>query len=416
MALQQAMTTPAAGLAATGERIDKAWVVAMMDQHLATINASLDEVQKRIDARLDAVESVATAMKHTNHRIQQLERKTEAHNHEISHLYHEAGERAARNNRRRSEFIASQADARRVAENLLVDVREAINFMREETMDKLSHVWRLEEAQTFYIAKMKKAYDAKLLKQGVASAMFTLEALVMEEEQRDRAMMKLTKEQKRLDGAEAMDGDQVVLPLELADAFQLLPRILTQDIQEVNNVREVENVENRGQEGSTKSAPLQDELTPQQTEIISSEPTVAPVSRLELEALSVKMSMLTLSSNLFCLQCADLSSTSREKCAAAIETQLQMLRAQHNLPGRNMQDLIASFAGQYGGSARSPISELEAKIAKFQTELTEDAADATQAYADSGPIDDAYVGKSALCARKPDDIEVYFSDAETISL
>lgn len=373
--LQQVSATPALGLATMVERIDKTWVVAMMDQHSATMMHTLDEFKKSVDARLDALESVTAEMKP---KVRQLEMRSRGHEEELKASMQQIVDKPT-TRKHRPDFATADGETKRVAENLIMDVREAMNYIRAETKAQLSELWKLEEAQNFYIAKLQKTFDAQHATQSVSASIFTLEALAMEKKQRDLAMMEMKKLQKQLNDKEAMDDDGLVVPSELMVPFRSLEPILTEHVQDVNEALVDKAFDTRCRDTNTQTALQREELIHQLAENATMKPVPALASRLEVEALDAKLSMLTLSSVLFCLKCVNLPGTSREQSAAAIEKRLHALRTQQGLPEQNRRDFIASFSDDSRVSAHSPIPELEAAFAQLEKEMREHSANTIQA-------------------------------------
>lgn len=344
------------------ERLDKQWLLHILDEHMSKMQESFNELQRSVDERFEAVESdVAQARSTISANAGALKRLGLA----CTNL--DAEIKQTKVHTTKSVARLSQAAPSQASSNWIKDIQEAVQFVQESTQQRVEDVARVQRKLTGFVRdSMRKAkhevhtINQKLLNLSVSASLFSLKVGEMSDRQRQHSIAALQKKQAELQthsGQASENGDtddqteklefeqwltsgqedsassraeepsQEDLPsaeLEIEKLVEettpIVPLEKSTSIQaNASETREppAGHVQKHG--GSHQDRPVVD--TPQLQNLVQE------FASSEMQGLDAKMTLLSLSSNLFCIKTIGLGKPVRERLVNLLECQLKAVKA-----------------------------------------------------------------------------------------
>eukprot|EP00930_Biecheleria_cincta_P071317 TRINITY_DN58834_c0_g1_i1.p1 TRINITY_DN58834_c0_g1~~TRINITY_DN58834_c0_g1_i1.p1 ORF type:complete len:511 (+),score=113.53 TRINITY_DN58834_c0_g1_i1:172-1704(+) len=343
-------------LSTRAERLDKQWLQHMLDEHMSKMQESINNLQKSVDERFEAVESdVARARSQISANTGHLKTLGLAY----SNL--ETETRQAKAYSRSSIAKLSQAGPQSSSSNMMREVQDAVQYVQESMQEQANELSRVQRNLNGYVRdsvrKIKQelyTINQKFISLSISASLFSLKVGEMNNWERSHSVTALRRKQaamqehaklefddnKDFDPTEQLRfeamlsaGEEPSSPTGTATKEWLQSAEL--EIEQIVDETTLATTPERTASMEAKPSVGYSEKSADMASSQSSRPgadqqqlrsLVEEIASNELQGLDAKLTLLSLSSNLFCMKTIDLSKSMRKQCTSLVETQLKALR------------------------------------------------------------------------------------------
>lgn len=340
------------GEAAQVERLDKQWLLHVLDEHMSKMQESFNELQRNVGERFEAIESdVAQARSTISANAGAVKRLGLA----CTNLDTEIKQTKAHAKSSVAKLAHSHPVPSQASSDWKKDMHDALQFVQESTQTRVEDVAQVQRKLTAFVRdSMRKAkqevhtMNQKLLSQSISASLFSLKAGEMSNWQRQHSISTLKRKQTAMqshaeqaseisdaefelwltDGQEDSASSRAEEPSQ--EELQSAELEIEKLVDEATSVAAPEkSISMEARELPTEHAKKQGD-SPQDVPVVDRwqlQSLVQEFASSEMQGLDAKMTLLSLSSNLFCIKSIDLSKPVRERCVNLLESQLKAIKA-----------------------------------------------------------------------------------------